>query len=778
MNGFSVPMWRRKRLRGVCCGSSLIKTFIIGMLLLTGLCGEISAQTIPQAPKPTLGKPASATPDRKSDIQALNRVLSLLKDDQARAQLVADLERLRSTMAAQPDAAKDSSGKGNENSGLVTAVTKAVKTVGEKAPEALTAPLDEKVDQAAEQVQLQLDSGLEQGHIQRFLMVAAPGWLLALGVAFAVMAAPWVRRGRARLADAICSSGDTIGILRAILTGALWRLLPLVGGAVVIGGWPMLTYMSDAWMRVFLAFAIPVFVAGVIWQLASAFLALLGPSRGWRRVGYAQRRLVPWISGLGAAAAASGILRSPFIWDTLSATVADLASLMLDLCIGCFTIVFIVKYRLVVRSLMIRILKAPAEQAKSSPLWRVTRILAKRWHILAVLFVLTHMVVRLLGGNVDFIISSVLSLFVIIIGLMIALSVDAWLANYAERRQRYRLGVMGRISVRYLRLVRVFAQATVVPLIGFVCLNIWGLNLGSWLRSETAWAIARPVLSILAALAVGWMLWVALDSFIENALSSFDRYGRTRAQSARTKTLLPLVRNVVFVGLCAIILIAVLANLGINVAPLLAGAGIVGLAIGFGSQQLVQDVITGLFILFEGTIAVGDVIDTSDRAGVVEALTIRTVKIRDVDGALHSVPFSQIKALKNRSRDYGVYTVKVAVGYGSDLDQAMDIMRSIGEELQTDPKFSWEILAPLEIWGVDQFSPEGVVIMGVIKTRPLQQWSVGREFNLRLKKRFDAAGIAMAVPRFSLVTPPAQGSSDDKTPSIVQTPRQADVASR
>jgi small conductance mechanosensitive channel len=348
-----------------------------------------------------------------------------------------------------------------------------------------------------------------------------------------------------------------------------------------------------------------------------------------------------------------------------------------------------------------------------------------------------------------------------------ALWVDARLANRAERLGRYHSGVMRRIRARYLHIARVYAQVALVMLISYVCLKTFGFDLRIWLQTEIGWAIVRPVLWIVAALTAGWMLWIALDSFIDNALSSVDRYGRTRAHSSRTMTVLPLVRNVVFISLCVISLIAVLANLGINVAPLLAGAGIVGLAVGFGSQQLVQDLITGLFILFEGTIAVGDVIDTGDRAGVVEALTIRTVKIRDADGALHSVPFSQITALKNRSRDYGVYTLRVAVGYGSDLDQAMDIMREIGQELHNDPKFSWEILEPLEIWGVDQFAPEGVVILAVIKTRPLRQWSVGREFNLRLKKRFDEAGVAMAVPRLSLVTP-AQGSGDDKGPSVMQ----------
>jgi len=347
---------------------------------------------------------------------------------------------------------------------------------------------------------------------------------------------------------------------------------------------------------------------------------------------------------------------------------------------------------------------------------------------------------------------------------MVALSVDAWLAHRVKKQQRYADGVMRRISARYLQIVRVFAQAIIVVFIVLLGLDIWALDVDAWLGSKAGWAIIRPVLSMLAAITVGWMLWVALDSCIENALSTVDRHGRERAHSSRTKTLLPLMRNVVFVALCAIILVAVLANLGINVAPLLAGAGIVGLAIGFGSQQLVQDLITGLFILFEGSIAVGDTIDTGGRAGVVEAMTLRTVKIRDAEGALHSVPFSQITALKNRSRDYGVYTVKASVGYGTDLDRVMEIMREIGREMQADVTYSWDILTPLEIWGVDQFAPEGVVVIGVIKTRPLRQWSIGREFNLRLKKRFDAEGIEMAVPRLSLISSPAKTS--DNTPPI------------
>nr|WP_247887300.1 mechanosensitive ion channel domain-containing protein [Azospirillum sp. SYSU D00513] len=262
-----------------------------------------------------------------------------------------------------------------------------------------------------------------------------------------------------------------------------------------------------------------------------------------------------------------------------------------------------------------------------------------------------------------------------------------------------------------------------------------------------------------AVLTAGWLLWITVDSVIEHALTPVDSRGRPRPLSNRVRTLLPLLRNVAFVVLCVLTVIAVLANLGLNVAPLLAGAGVVGLAVGFGSQQLVQDLITGLFILFEDTISVGDVIDTGDRAGTVESITIRTVRVRDGEGALHTIPFSQIKALKNRSRDYGVFMVKVPVDYGADPDQVMATMREVGAELQADPAFAINMLAPLDIWGVDQFAPEGVVIMGALRTRPLQQWGVGREYNRRLKRRFDELGISLQIPRMALVNEAVQDNS-------------------
>nr|WP_237180615.1 mechanosensitive ion channel domain-containing protein [Roseomonas haemaphysalidis] len=316
-------------------------------------------------------------------------------------------------------------------------------------------------------------------------------------------------------------------------------------------------------------------------------------------------------------------------------------------------------------------------------------------------------------------------------------------------------GLARRLTWRYLETARQLLRIVAGVVILIVALRIWNFDAVTWFSAGVGLAIARPIISIASVLLIGWISWATLDTIVDFALLPKDHSGRARDHSNRARTLLPLLRNFAFVVLVVLTIIAVLSNLGVNVTVLLGSVSILGVAIGFGSQQLVQDVITGLFMLFEDTIAVGDTIDTGDRNGTVESLTIRTVRIRDGDGALHTIPFSQIKALKNRSRGLGVYTVKVVVGYDANLDRVMEVMKEIGQGLRDDPAYSSDMLTGLEIWGVDQFTPDGITIMGGLKTRALKQWGVGRAFNLRLKRRFDEEGIPLTPPRSSvMVLPP------------------------
>jgi small conductance mechanosensitive channel len=191
----------------------------------------------------------------------------------------------------------------------------------------------------------------------------------------------------------------------------------------------------------------------------------------------------------------------------------------------------------------------------------------------------------------------------------------------------------------------------------------------------------------------------------------------------------------------------VLHHVGVNITPILAGVGILSLAVGFGAQTLVKDVINGLFILVEDSIAVGDVVTIRGTGGLVEAVNVRTIRLRDLQGSVHIIPNSQVDMITNMTMDYSYYALDVRVAYREDTDAVVAALQEIDAEMRADPTFAADMLAPIEILGVDQFTDSAVVIKARLKTKPIKQWSVGREFNRRMKKLFDARGIEIPFPQ-------------------------------
>ena len=267
-----------------------------------------------------------------------------------------------------------------------------------------------------------------------------------------------------------------------------------------------------------------------------------------------------------------------------------------------------------------------------------------------------------------------------------------------------------------------------------------------WLSSEPAQVLGATAMRILGIVALSLAAWELASLFMEAYLNNQEPRGRRRVRTARAQTLLSVARKALAVALISVATLLILSELGVNIAPLLATAGVLGLAVGFGSQKLVQDVITGAFILLEDLFAVGDVIKVGDTAGLVEAVSIRNVRLRDLAGTVHTIPFSAISTVSNLTKEFSCYVFDVGVAYREDVDQVMDVLREIGEELQADEKFATLILQPLEVFGVDAFGDSAVIIKARIKTLPIQQWTVGREFNRRLKKRFDALDIEIPFP--------------------------------
>ncbi len=269
------------------------------------------------------------------------------------------------------------------------------------------------------------------------------------------------------------------------------------------------------------------------------------------------------------------------------------------------------------------------------------------------------------------------------------------------------------------------------------------MNLFGWLTTTGAGAILTRVVGVLV-IAVA-MVEVA-GHLVDRLLGSLSRRLNQTRRSAQMKTLGPLVRGIVQGFIIVIASLMILSDLGVQIGPLLASAGVVGIALGFGAQTLVKDFLTGLFLVVEDIVAVGDNVAIGDKSGTVEAMTLRTIRVRNMDGTLHILPYSEAQVISNRTQTFSAYVFDLGVAYDTNFDHAFAVMRRVGESLQADPAFGPRILHPLEVMGVDQLGDSSITLRARFRTAPGEQWAVGREYNRRIKEAFDAEGIEIPFP--------------------------------
>ena len=220
----------------------------------------------------------------------------------------------------------------------------------------------------------------------------------------------------------------------------------------------------------------------------------------------------------------------------------------------------------------------------------------------------------------------------------------------------------------------------------------------------------------------------------------------TQEAEKRINTLMGIIWGVVKIILVATILMIILQKFGVNIAPILASAGIIGLAVGFGAQELVRDVISGFFILLENQIRAGDVAIINGTGGLVENIQLRTTTLRDFSGVVHIFQNGKINTLSNRTKEWSAAVFDIGVAYKEDVQQVMDIMKATGDQLCLDPEFKDKIIEPIEIMGLDQFGDSALVIKARLKTKPSMQWPISREYNQRLKVAFDNENIEIPFP--------------------------------
>lgn len=218
----------------------------------------------------------------------------------------------------------------------------------------------------------------------------------------------------------------------------------------------------------------------------------------------------------------------------------------------------------------------------------------------------------------------------------------------------------------------------------------------------------------------------------------------------RVRTLTGVLNTVATIGIWAMVVVSGLNEMGINIGPILAGVGIAGLAVGFGAQNLVRDVITGFFIILENQVRVGDVAIVNGTSGLVEAVTFRTITLRDVTGTLHVFPHGSIVTLANQTADWSAAVLDIGVAYTTDIDKATRVMVGVYQQMAKDGNLAGKILEPIEVFGVENFGQNELVIKARIKTVPKEQWTVGREYRKRLKYAFDREGIEIPFPQRTL----------------------------
>jgi moderate conductance mechanosensitive channel len=213
----------------------------------------------------------------------------------------------------------------------------------------------------------------------------------------------------------------------------------------------------------------------------------------------------------------------------------------------------------------------------------------------------------------------------------------------------------------------------------------------------------------------------------------------------RVRTLMSVLWTIVVGLVWFVAVLTTLGQIGVNVTPVLAGAGIVGLAIGFGAQNLVKDLVSGFFLILENQVRVGDVAIINGTGGLVEAISFRTIVLRDEAAVVHVFPNGSVTTLSNMTKDWSAYVISVNVAFKEDPDRVVDVMRRAAEEMYAEPSYRAVMLEPIEIFGVDNFTETAVIIKARLKTMPLQQFNIGREYRRRLKKAFDVAGIEMPI---------------------------------
>ena len=371
------------------------------------------------------------------------------------------------------------------------------------------------------------------------------------------------------------------------------------------------------------------------------------------------------------------------------------------------------------------------------------------WHFLAIAYVIGVYIVWAfeVEGGFAYLLRSTVATLVIGVLLRLALvgaerGVNRLFRIPAHMREQYS-GLEERAD-RYRPVISKVLKALIVIVGVMAILEVWGVDATAFLGTDLGRGLVARIARIAFIIALSFLVWELVSALIEKRLKA--RTGSSR----RVLTLLPLLKNLVRLVILVLGSMIVLSEIGMDIGPLLASAGVIGLAIGFGAQTLVRDLMTGFFVILEDIIAVGDWVEVGGHNGMVESITIRTLRLRDLNGNLRIIPFGEVSSVHKVGNDFCYAVIVVGVAYRENTDEVLKLMAQVGEDMRKDPEWGPKILEPLEIHGVTALADSSVNLRVRLKCVPLEHWGVQREYLRRVKQLFDEKGVEIPFPHRTL----------------------------
>ncbi|MGM0855718.1 MAG: mechanosensitive ion channel family protein [Pseudomonadota bacterium] len=711
---------------------------LVFIVMMGGVATQAQAQSITL---PSLGGGGSEEQNdvNSEDFQgSLDDVISMLENEERRNELLGSLRELQTTTGEATEE------EGIVHQGLLGALADTLTDIGEQA-QAGDSPIDEwerQLVHGGEELAA-LVSGADRSETIR---AVAEGAVLA--VVWVVLLVGMIGAGRVlanRHEWPLDLPRDPKGWLMVV--HFLRRMLPwILAFAITLGIGQLMPYSPGRTMVLVVAY---ICVCGrllsVVFETVVAFF-----SRGHRftAVLLLHQQALRGLFVIGALIALGDAVNSSRIVEMLGEELSSLVSVLANMLAALLSARFVFKFKRPVRHL---ICNRPYKQRRdASAAVEMIRALGGLWHIPALLLVGGSLLaIFITVGDVgtalarSIISASLLVLTLVVTGLLRRQSERLGKRRHRRRQSQYRK--------RLERFAFVLGHICAWVVFAELLMQVWGSSMfGLGQRGLAGARIGPALVSLGATVFLAWLVWIFADTAIQRALISSTRSRGRRVNQARAQTITPMIRNVIFVTILIIAVIAGLANLGVNVTPLLAGAGVIGLAIGFGAQTLVQDLITGIFILIEDSLAVDDFVQINGHMGTVEGLTLRTVRLRDLDGIVHIITFSRIESIHNMSRQFGIALMRIRIPHDMKVDDAIHLMQETAQELRKDPMMRHYIWSPLEMQGIDSFDDGGAILRMRFRTAPEMQWDVARAFNLMLKQRMEADGVDMAPPRLSI----------------------------